>query len=111
MAKIMGYPIFLPFRCHGQSLPCRRGIVFGQQIHAVLVHADALPLGVFGQGLVQTFRDSQLELAGVAFQIIRLPDGDTVLQGGFKPGPLGILGVATADSTVSPQVIHPGRSG
>ena len=93
MAKIMGYPIFLPFRCHGQSLPCRRGIVFGQQIHAVLVHADALPLGVFGQGLVQAFGNSQLELAGVAFQIIRLPDGDTVLQSGFKPGPLGILSI------------------
>lgn len=80
-------------RCHRQGLSCRRGIVFGQQIHAVLVHADTLPLGVFGQGLVQTFRDSQLELAGVAFQIIRLPDGDTVLQSGFKPGPLGILSI------------------
>ena len=79
MAKIMGYPIFLPFRCHGQSLPCRRGIVFEQQIHAVLVRADALPLGVFGQRRMQTFGDSKLELAGVAFQIIRLPDWDTIL--------------------------------
>ena len=93
MVKIMGYPIFLPFRCHGQSLPCRRGIVFGQQIHAVLVHTDALPLGVLCQRLVQASGNPQLELTGVVFKVIRLPDGDTVFQSGFKPGPFGILSI------------------
>ena len=61
------------------GLSCRRSIVLGQQIHTILVHADALPLGVFGQGLVQAFGNSQLELAGIAFQIVWLPDGDTIL--------------------------------
>ena len=58
MAKIMGYPIFLPFRCHGQSLPCRRGIVFGQQIHTILDHADALPLGILSIGYRRFYRFS-----------------------------------------------------
>ena len=61
------------------GLSCRRSIVLGQQIHTILVHADALPLGVFGQELVQAFENSQLDLAGIAFQIVWLPDGDTVL--------------------------------
>ena len=97
-----------------RGLSCRRSIVLGQQIHTILVHTDTLPLGVLGQGLVQAFGDSQLELAGVAFQIARLPDGDTVLQSSFQPGPLGILGVgyrrfyrsSTGDASSEVRVGH-----
>ena len=43
---------------------------------------------MFGQGLVQTSGKPQLELAGVALQIVRLPDGNALLQRRLQPGPL-----------------------
>ena len=60
---------YLIFCCHCVATPaglfgkCR--IVFGEQIHAVLIHADPLASGMFGQGAMQAFRNAELELTGV----------------------------------------------
>jgi len=56
----------------------------------MLVHAETIPLGIFAYGLWAVFLKFSTRTGRAAFQIARLPDGDTVLQGGFLPGTLSI---------------------
>ena len=56
----------------------RSTVTLGEQIHAVLVHADSFTSGVLGQGAMQTLRNAELELTGVVLQIIRLMDCNSI---------------------------------
>ena len=60
-------------------------IVFRQKIHAILVHADPLPLRMLCQRAVQAAGQAQLELPGVCLQTVRCRDGKTILQRSFQP--------------------------
>ena len=50
-----------------------QGIIFCQQVNAVLIHADAFPLGVLRQSAVQAAGQAELELPGVILQTVRYP--------------------------------------
>lgn len=62
-----------------------KGIVFCQQVNAVLVHADSLLPGMFCQCTMQATRHPQLELPGIFFQTVRLVNFNAVLQCSLQP--------------------------
>ena len=65
-----------------------QGIIFCQQVNAVLIHADALPLGVLRQSAVQAAGQAELELPGVILQTVRHRNGYALFQCGLQPDPL-----------------------
>ena len=87
------------------------GIVSGKQIYTVLIHADALLPRMLRQRAMQAFGNPQLELTGVVLEIVRLPDRQALLQSRLQPCSLGISRIGNRCSSVSPQVMQPGRSG
>ena len=53
-------------------------VVLGQQIQAVLIHADSLSLGMLGERFMKRLRNPQLELTGIIFIGHRLRYGRSV---------------------------------
>ena len=86
------------------------GIVSGKQIYTVLIHADALLPRMLRQRAMQAFGNPQLELTGVVLEIVRLPDRQSS-RAACSHARLASAALATAASSVSPQVMQPGRSG
>ena len=86
------------------------GIVSGKQIYTVLIHADALLPRMLRQRAMQAFGNPQLELTGVVLEIVRLPDRPSS-RAACSHARLASAALATAASSVSPQVMQPGRSG
>ena len=70
-----------------------QGIIFCQQVNAVLIHADALPLGMLRQSAVQAAGQAELELPGVILQTVRHRNGYALFQCGLQPGLFGIPGI------------------
>ena len=58
-------------------------IVSGKQVDAVLVHTDALLLGMLRKQLMQTFWNAQLKLSGVVLHRIRKGNGEVILKSGL----------------------------
>lgn len=73
------------------SRPRIERIVFSQQIQAILIHTDSFSFGMFSQGFVQTFRNSQFELTRISVCTFGFGDFQSVLNSRLKPHSFGIF--------------------